>query len=320
MISHWDDVTFTLRERGHIAAEWASLTGDASLTCGVKRVRIHPGRWSTPAHVEGSEEEIVYVLAGSGISWQDGECYEVRTGDCIVHLAGAEVHTLLAGEDGLDVLMFGERHAPMGTTRLPRAGVSSGIGTWTLAHGDSDHSWQLEWELEADAGPPEVSAPSERPARIVNVADVPAEPFGHGDVESSAHDFGMAAGSVRTGLNQVVVPPGKLNVPPHCHSAEEELFVVLAGGGELELTPTPNAWPDAVTGSFPVRAGTTVVRRAASRVAHTFRAGPGGMTLLSYGTRDPNDIAYYPRSRKLNIRGIGVTFPVDSIGYWEGEG
>lgn len=316
MISHWDDVTFTLRERAHISAEWASLTGDASLTCGVNRVRIQPGRWSTPAHVEGSEEEIVYVLAGSGISWQDGKCYDVRAGDCLVHTARSEAHTLLAGDDGLDVLMFGERHAPMGSARLPRAGVSWGIGAWTRTGAEDEHPWQLE----ADAGPPEVSEPTERPAWIVNVREVPADPFGHGDVESSARDFGMAAGSIRTGLNHVVVPPGKLNVPPHCHSAEEELFVVLEGAGELELTPTPNAWPDSVRGTFPVRAGTTVVRRAGSRVAHTFRAAPDGLSLLSYGVRDPNDIAYYPRSRKLNIRGIGVTFRVDSVAYWDGEG
>ena len=76
------------------------------------------------------------------------------------------------------------------------------------------------------------------------------------------------------------MPAGKLNVPPHCHSAEEELFVVLDGDGELELTPTPSAWPDAVTGTFPVRAGSTVARPAGTRVAHCFRAGAGGLTLL----------------------------------------
>src|SRR5437868_13300495 len=45
--------------------------------------------------------------------------------------------------------------------------------------------------------------------------------------------------SQRTGLNHVRVPPGMLNVPLHCHSAEEELFVVLEGSGSLELTPSP---------------------------------------------------------------------------------
>ena len=33
--------------------------------------------------------------------------YEVRAGDCLVHLGGEDAHTLVAGPDGLDVLAFG---------------------------------------------------------------------------------------------------------------------------------------------------------------------------------------------------------------------
>ena len=132
-------------------------------------------------------------------------------------------------------------------------------------------------------------------------------------------DLGMAAASVRTGLNHITVEPGKLNVPPHCHSVEEEIFVVLAGAGPLELTPTPRAWPDAVTGTVPVGAGGTVARPAGTRVAHAFRAGQGGLTLLAYGTRDPADMAYYARSNKVNFRGIGLIARVEPLDYWDGE-
>jgi uncharacterized cupin superfamily protein len=127
-VSHWDEVQSVRRERGHIAGTWRSLTGSDSLTIGVKRMTIDPGLWSTPLHLEGSEEEIFYVLRGSGISVQseDGEtfdAYEVRAGDCLVHLALEHAHTLQAGVDGLDVLAFGQRHYPANTL-LPRAGVS----------------------------------------------------------------------------------------------------------------------------------------------------------------------------------------------------
>ena len=314
MLTHWDELPWTRMERGHIGGDWQSLTGEGSKVTGVKRIRVDPGKWSTPAHVESSEEEIFYVLAGSGISWQDGACYEVGPGDCLVHTAGTEAHTLRAGEDGLEVLAFGERHRGAGA-RLPRAGVSWGLGSWVRTGAEADHPWKLE----AEAGEPELSEPAERPAWIVNAADVEAEPFGRGTVSSEARDLGIAAGSVRTGLNLVSVPAGKLNVPPHCHSVEEELFVVLEGEGELELTAGPTAWPDSVSGTFPVRAGSTVARPAGTRVAHCFRAGAAGLTLLSYGTRDPGDIAYYPRSDKVNFRGIGLITRVERLDYWAGE-
>ena len=64
MITHWDEVEGDRRERGHIAASWQPLTGAHSVTAGVQRISIDPGRWATPLHLEGSEEEIFYVLSG----------------------------------------------------------------------------------------------------------------------------------------------------------------------------------------------------------------------------------------------------------------
>jgi uncharacterized cupin superfamily protein len=314
VITHWDELPWQRMERGHIAGDWQSLTGDRSVTVGVKRIRVDPGKWSTPAHVENSEEEIFYVLSGSGVSWQDGACYDVRPGDCLVHTARTEAHTLRAGEGGLEVLAFGERHAASGA-RLPRAGVSWGLGAWVRTGDPEDHPWKLEAEL----GPPDVGDVVERPRWIVNVDDIEAEPFAHGEVDSVGRDLGVAAESVRTGLSHVTVPPGKWNVPLHCHSVEEEIFVVLEGEGEVELAPGLRVWPDALTGTFPVRVGTAVARPAGSRVAHRFRAGAAGLTLLAYGTRDPSDVAYYPRSGKVNLRGIGLVFRPEPLDYWDGE-
>ena len=116
-------------------------------------------------------------------------------------------------------------------------------------------------------------------------------------------------GSVKIGVGHLVVEPGKLSSPPHCHAAEEELFVVLAGGGTLLLDDDEHA----------VRPGSVVARPPATRVAHAFRAGDEGLTLLAFGTREPNDVAYYPRSGKVSLRGIGVRFRVDRLDYWDGE-
>ena len=51
----------------------------------------------------------------------------------------------------------------------------------------------------------------------------------------------------------------------------------------------------------------------------SFRAGDAGLRLLAYGTREPNDIAYYPRSGKVFVRGVGVIGRLEPLDYWEGE-
>ena len=159
-VLHWDDARSWRGEEGHIAGTWHSLTGRASRGVGVKRIQIDPGKWSTPLHLEGQDEEIFYVLDGSGLSVQwEGEhaldelpAYEVRKGDCIVHLALENAHTLQAGPDGLDVLAFGQRSYAGGVTWLPRAGVAWLGDTWAPV-GDEDFH---PWKREAGAGPPQV--------------------------------------------------------------------------------------------------------------------------------------------------------------------
>ena len=43
------------------------------------------------------------------------------------------------------------------------------------------------------------------------------------------------------------------------------------------------------------------------------------MTCLVYGTREPNDICYYPRSNKIAWRGVGVLGRIENLDYWDGE-
>jgi uncharacterized cupin superfamily protein len=314
VISHWDDVRTSRGERGHIAGTWQSLTGRASETVGVKRIRVDAGMWSTPLHLEGAEEEIFFVLAGSGVSvqWEGDDTlgYEVRAGDCIVHLALENAHTLQAGDEGLDVLAFGQRIHAAGVTWLPRAGVAWLGETWAPVGAEGDHPWARE----AAAGPPEAAELSQRPANIVNVDDVEQVERDGATVGRRLRNLGRAAGSQRTGLRLSDVLPGKLNAPPHCHSAEEEIFVVLDGDGDLLL------WEDDEVAEHPVRTGSVVAWHAGSGVAHAFRAGEHGMRLLMYGTRDPNDICFYPRSGKVYLIGVGVIARLgEKLDYWDGE-
>ena len=316
-VSHWDDIESSRGERGHIAGTWRSLTGDNSITVGVKRIEIDAGMWATPLHLENSEEEIFYVLGGSGVSLQwDGqttEAFEVGAGDCLVHLATDYAHTLRAGPDGLDVLAFGERHTAMGSAYLPRAGASWGLGRWTRVGDPEDHPWKRE----AEAGAPEVPELSPRPARIVNASAVEPESWLKTTVRSSWINLTEAAGSERTGMSMVTAEPGAYMAPPHCHSAEEEIFVVLEGDGELEI------WPSARHGgeleTVPLRPGSTVARPAGTQRAHAIRAGEAGITVLAYGTRHPNDVVYYPRSGKVSLRGVGVIGRIEQLDFHDGE-
>lgn len=305
MIGHWDDADRRQSQVGHLGGWWTDL-GEAagSVSVGAQRIEVHPGKWSTPVHVECAEEEIFYVLGGSGLSWQDGETFEIGAGDCLVHLVEEATHTLNAGPEGLDVLAFGTRRGS-GGTYLPRAGViRNGPGT-AVARADK-HAWTLE----AEAGPPPLSAPSERPSRIVATEEVSViERTNGGDVLRHQRNVALAAGSQLTGLQHVTVPAGKLSCPPHCHSAEEELFVVLDGDGVVLLGDDEHA----------VRPGSLVARPPATGVAHAFRAGPAGLTYLAYGTREPNDIGFYPRSGKISFRGVGVIARLESLEYWDGE-
>jgi uncharacterized cupin superfamily protein len=317
VLAHWDDVEKRAASVGHLGATWTRL-GEAvgSAAVGLRRIEIEPGRWATPAHVHGAEEEIFYVLGGSGLSWQDGEVYEIGANDCLVHLAEAETHTLRAGPDGLDVLAFGTR-VSLGIGYLPRAGVTWLWPTWADA-GAGDPPWKRE----AAVGEPEVGEPAERPPRIVNLDDerVPRQHWDRDSVGVTRHAVSRAAGAQRTGLKVLDVLPGRLSAPPHCHSAEEELFVVLAGEGVLELIPSPDEAADGVEREeHPVRTGSVVSRPAGTGVAHTFRGGADGMRVLAYGTREPNDIAYYPRSNKVYFRGVGLMTRLERLEYEDGE-
>jgi uncharacterized cupin superfamily protein len=270
--------------------------------------------WSTPLHLEGAEEEIFYVLGGSGVSVQsDGDdtlAHEVREGDCLVHLPLENAHTLPAGADGLDVLAFGQRSVAAGITWLPRAEVAWLGETWAPVGAEEDHPWTRE----AAAGPPDVAELSPRPANIVNVEDLePIERDG-ATVGRRIRNLGRAAGSARTGLCYAEILPGKLNVAPHCHSAEEEIFIVLDGDGQLIL------WETDGVAEHQVRAGSVVARPPGTGIPHSFRAGALGLTLLMYGTRDPSDVCFYPRSGKVFFRGLGLITRVgERLDYWDGE-
>jgi uncharacterized cupin superfamily protein len=286
---------------GHIKGVWRDLGRQAGTrTVGLRRIEVAEGHFSTPAHEHGADEEIFFVLGGGGLLWQDGRTFDVAAGDCIVHRPKSGPHTLRGGAGGLDVLVFGQRLDPS-LTALPRAGVAWSFPRWVeLGEGDPPFA------REAASGPPDCPPPeAERPPHVVALEQVEAI------LDGRLRRLGKAAGARKSGLNHVVLGPGGEGAPAHCHSHEEEIFVVLAGGGVLEL------WGRGATvaDERPLRTGDVVSRPAGTGVAHTLRPGPDGIAYLAYGTREPTDMRFYPHSGRVSIPGLGIALRAPEIDY-----
>ena len=256
------------------------------------------------------------MLAGSGVSWQDGACFDVRPGDCLVHRALTEAHTLRAGADGARRARV-RRAAPGERPRLPRAGVVLGarhLGAEPAIRRTIPGS--ARWRR---ASPTSASSPSAR--RVVNARRRRAASRSrHAAVDSVARDLGMRRGSVRTGLSHVTVHPGQ---------AERAAARPLGRGGDLRRPRgrgRARAVADAARRGPAPRPGAPGPRRprrrAPGRDAHRATAsapGRDGMTLLSPTARASRATSrYYPRSNKVNFRGVGLIARLEDLDYWDG--
>ena len=288
-------------EAGHIKGVWRDLgRAVGTRTIGLRRIEIAAEHFSTPAHVHGKDEEIFFVLAGDGLLWEEGKTFGVSAGDCIVHRPGRGAHTLRAGTEGLDVVVFGQR-LDASLTALPRAGVAWSFPRWVELGKDGS-----PFQREAACGPPECPPPSaQRPENVVSLAQVEAV------FDGRVRRLGKAAGSLATGLNHVVLDAGGTGAQPHCHSLEEEIFVVLKGGGVLQLWGRGTAMAQ----EQPLAAGDVVSRVAGTGVAHSLRAGPDGLTYLAFGTREAADMCFYPQSGRVSLRGLGIALSSPEVEY-----
>ena len=199
------------------------------------------------------------------------------------------------------MLAFGP-DARSALTRLPRAGVFWVGPWWIAADGGSERPFDREpVEIPGEPGP--------RPGTTVHFSEGRERVVSRGRTDIRWLDAGRAAGSTVTGLRHGTIAAGCEGPPPHCHSAEDEIFVVLGGSGTVTIGEDSAA----------LRPGSVVGRPAGTGVAHSFVAGADGLELLAWGTREPGDLVYQPRSNKVLFRGLGVIGRIESLGYWDGE-
>ncbi|HEX6788911.1 MAG TPA: cupin domain-containing protein [Gaiellaceae bacterium] len=308
---HWDDVqSFAIPDDAKpLGGRWQRLADAAgSVRVGMQRVTLASGQLATPPHLHSAEEEIYFVLSGSATLWQDGKTSTVSTGDTVVFTPGGPTHTLIGGEEGATVLIFG--------TRLtPESGILPRTKTAWLARSPVHFGETHPWEEEAKLGLPD-GEPGERPANVVALAAV------EGDYGGIWKRVGATGGATRTGLNWVYLPPNEEGAPPHCHTADEEVFVILDGEGIFELWGPPKAGEAPATEpieSHPVRAGHVISRPASTARSHCLRTRDSAMTYLAFGTREPNDVCYYPRSNTIFWRGLGLVARLEPLDQYDGE-
>jgi uncharacterized cupin superfamily protein len=292
MVLHWDDVAWETVHQGELRWERQRLSP------GLSRFRVPPGSRLMPVHVHVDEEEYVVVLGGSGLSWHDGTAYAVGRDDVVLHRPDAEAHTLIAGDEGLEVLIFGSGSAT-GLTRLPRAGV--------LRVGDGWWPYEVRDPLAAEPALEAPVASAQRPPTIASMWDAPAVLEGRGRFSGHDRDLGDLLGGVLSGLHHDELPPGRVSCPAHHHTVQSEKFVVLAGEGHARLGGE----------RFPLRPGSVVVRPPRTGVEHALEAGDAGLVYLAWGTRETADVCAYPDSGKILL--AGTLFRVTPLDYWDGE-
>ena len=100
---------------------------------GLNHIVAEPGHAAAgPLHVHSLEEEFLYVLDGSGTLTLGAEEYPLTVGDAVARPPGSAVpHAVLAGPDGLTLLLYGTRR-PGDAVYFPERGQIrlGGLGVW----------------------------------------------------------------------------------------------------------------------------------------------------------------------------------------------
>lgn len=294
---HIDDVPVERWQQGEIGAVRRRLgVACAAIRLGVAMIDIEPGRRSTPPHSHADEEEAFLVLAGSGLSYQtsgsrDARVYEIGIDDLLWHPAGGDAHTLIAGEEGLSVLVVAEG-SRTNITYLPRT------KQFWLGSRSTPADTKPPFAADAELGPLELPEPSrQRPETIRNLAELPLSEGRQGRVAYATrglHDMG----SQRLAFSHDLMPPDTHNTELHFHSAREEAWFVRRGSGLARIGEQ----------ALPLRAGSFWLCRENTGVGHRIEVGEEGMELLTMGDLIPGDVWVYPEKRTI-MPARGVELP-----------
>jgi uncharacterized cupin superfamily protein len=99
---------------------------------GINHERLPPGRRTSYPHAESSEEEFVYVIAGTPDVWLDGELHRLRAGDAVGFPAGTGLcHSFLNNTaQEVRLLVVGETKKAENRVFYPRNPEQSSRTDW----------------------------------------------------------------------------------------------------------------------------------------------------------------------------------------------
>jgi len=129
---------------------------------------------------------------------------------------------------------------------------------------------------------------------ILNLDDVVFDDVEeNGLYTSSRGTIGARIGARHLGYNLTVLPPGKAQCPFHCHHAEEEMFFILEGEGELRFGDQ----------RYAIRAHDVIAcPPGGADVAHQIiNTGPATLRYLAISTVADLEVAEFPDSGKILV-------------------
>lgn len=162
---------------------------------------------------------------------------------------------------------------------------------------------------------------------LMNLDELELMDWGHG--ERYAARFGLISrriGARQLGYNLTVVPAGKRAFPCHSHRANEEMFFIIEGAGELRVGDN----------RFPLRAGDVAACPAGGpETAHQIiNDSDGELRYLAVSTCRSPEVAEFPDSDKcaviVELEGeseagmpkmwrLVMRMQDTGVDYWEGE-
>ncbi len=147
---------------------------------------------------------------------------------------------------------------------------------------------------------------------------LPTDPATAARFDASRAMLGTALGLTKLGVNVTAVKPGKAAYPFHSHRANDELFLILSGSGELRLGQQRH----------PVKEGDVIGCPAGNAgTAHQLiNTGAGELRYLAVSTQIDPEVCEYPDSGKIGAycgdddKGLmHLSRSAQAVDYWDGE-